>query len=43
VATISWFVFEKPLNGLKEYFPYADRRPERQPATGRALDHGLIS
>ena len=26
VASISWFAFERPINGLKRYFPY-DRHP----------------
>ena len=29
LASASWFAFERPLNGLKRYFPYqAVRRPE---------------
>jgi peptidoglycan/LPS O-acetylase OafA/YrhL len=30
LASISWLVFEKPLNNLKRYFPYAAR--SHQPA-----------
>lgn len=29
VATVSWYAFEGPLNGLKRYFPYSTR-PRRQ-------------
>jgi peptidoglycan/LPS O-acetylase OafA/YrhL len=25
IATVSWFGFERPLNGLKRYFPYGER------------------
>jgi peptidoglycan/LPS O-acetylase OafA/YrhL len=31
VASVSWFLFEKPLNDLKRYFPYAASR--KTPAT----------
>ncbi len=31
VASVSWFLFEKPLNDLKQYFPYAASR--KTPAT----------
>jgi peptidoglycan/LPS O-acetylase OafA/YrhL len=28
VATVSWFGFERPLNGLKRYFPYGERQAD---------------
>jgi peptidoglycan/LPS O-acetylase OafA/YrhL len=33
VASISWFAFERPINGLKRYFPYARRQTSTQAAT----------
>ena len=34
VASISWQLFEAPINEMKKYFPYpAGERQERQPAT----------
>ena len=29
VATASWFAFERPINELKRFFPYARSRPAR--------------
>jgi peptidoglycan/LPS O-acetylase OafA/YrhL len=36
VATISWYAFEAPINGLKRYFPYVprDSLPQALPAPG---------
>jgi len=34
LATISWFAFERPINGLKRYFPYTDPQPAPATATG---------
>ena len=33
LASASWFAFERPLNGLKQYFPY---RPVRRPRMAEA-------
>jgi peptidoglycan/LPS O-acetylase OafA/YrhL len=33
VASISWFAFERPINGLKRYFPYEKRHTSAQTAT----------
>jgi peptidoglycan/LPS O-acetylase OafA/YrhL len=30
IASASWFLFEKPLNDLKRFFPYRDRSLERR-------------
>ena len=47
VASISWFAFERPINGLKRYFPYdrqqtgtrtAPSAPAERLALGRAPD-----
>jgi peptidoglycan/LPS O-acetylase OafA/YrhL len=38
VASISWTVFERPLNGLKRHFPYVARRPSQ----ARAGDAGWL-
>ena len=27
IASLSWYAFESPINGLKRYFPYAKREP----------------
>jgi peptidoglycan/LPS O-acetylase OafA/YrhL len=32
VAMLSWHVFEKPVNDLKKYFGYANRRRQEEPA-----------
>ena len=31
LASASWYLFEKPINGLKRYFSYGDRNPSVQP------------
>jgi len=36
VAMASWHLFEKPINGLKNRFSYADKRRARQPETDSA-------
>jgi peptidoglycan/LPS O-acetylase OafA/YrhL len=30
IATMSWFAFERPINGLKRYFPYDERKASTQ-------------
>jgi peptidoglycan/LPS O-acetylase OafA/YrhL len=30
IATLSWFAFERPINGLKRHFPYEQRQTETQ-------------
>ena len=32
LASVSWYLFEKPINGLKRYFSYGDRKPSVQPS-----------
>jgi peptidoglycan/LPS O-acetylase OafA/YrhL len=39
VASLSWHFFEKPINGLKDYWPYVPR-PVMFPSTAKALDRG---
>lgn len=34
IASISWFVFEKPINDLKKYFIYKDTQPSITPNPG---------
>jgi peptidoglycan/LPS O-acetylase OafA/YrhL len=34
VASVSWFAFERPINGLKRYFPYSERQATSQSAAG---------
>lgn len=31
LASASWYLFEKPINGLKRYFSYGARKPSAQP------------
>jgi peptidoglycan/LPS O-acetylase OafA/YrhL len=35
-ATISWYAFEKPINGLKRHFSYSDRDATEDPARDEA-------
>ncbi|MDG4876903.1 acyltransferase [Mesorhizobium sp. WSM4935] len=37
VASLSWVFFEKPLNGLKRYFPYVEPSRPRGASEGRRL------
>ncbi len=32
MASLSWYLMERPINDLKRFFPYARRRPEPEPA-----------
>ncbi|MDX8491722.1 acyltransferase [Mesorhizobium sp. VK22B] len=40
VASLSWMFFEKPLNGLKRYFPYVARPVARTPGEARRFGGG---
>jgi peptidoglycan/LPS O-acetylase OafA/YrhL len=37
LASLSWYLFEAPLNALKVYFPYRTARPQTVPACALAL------
>ncbi len=37
LATLSWLVYEGPINSLKRYFPYVKRPKPAQPRTGSEL------
>jgi peptidoglycan/LPS O-acetylase OafA/YrhL len=38
LATISWQVYEGPLNNLKRFFPYVKRAPARAPSVGQMVE-----
>jgi peptidoglycan/LPS O-acetylase OafA/YrhL len=38
---VSWHLYEKPINNLKNRFAYAERRPIAQPAAESATTGSL--